>query len=71
MAPESDASAEMTTAQTRMELRTVLSAGRRTDASDQSAQAAPAGRQLSQQERAEMREQLRRFQPAAPRPQRP
>ena len=71
MPAQRDSSAEMTSAeqasaQKRMELRNVLAAGRKTEPPTQ------AGRQLSQQERAEMREQLRRFQPpGAARAQRP
>jgi hypothetical protein len=66
-----DAAAELSSAQKRIELRTVLSAGRSADAPEPAPQVAPAGRQLSRQERAEMREQLRRFQPEAARPHRP
>ncbi len=67
-----EAMAEMSSAQKRIELRNVLSAGRNGEPAASAADTAPVGRQLSQQERAEMREQLRQFQPvAAPRPRRP
>lgn len=66
-----DAAAEVSSAQKRMELRTVLSAGRNAEAPEAAPLAVPAARQLSRQERAEMREQLRRYQPGTARPQRP
>lgn len=72
MPPQRDAStettlAEMANAKKRMELRNVLSAGRKAEPTAKPApatQAEQAGRQLSRQQRAEMREQLRRYQPA-------
>jgi hypothetical protein len=71
VAPQPDASAEMTSAQRRIDLRTALSAGRTAEQSMSAVDAATAGRQLSQQERAEMREQLRRYQLEASRPLQP
>lgn len=78
-APDRDAAAEMSSAQRRMELRTVLSAGRNAEApapapapdAGPAGPAGPAGRQLSRQQRLEIREQLRQFQPQAARPRRP
>ena len=63
--PHQDSGAEMTRAQKRMELRNVLSADRNAETAEPSAEPAALGRQLTPQERAEMREQLRRFQPVS------
>lgn len=60
-----DSGAETKRAQKRMELRTVLSAERNAEPAAPALEIPPAGRQLSPQERAEMREQLRRFQPVS------
>ena len=60
-----DSGAEMARAQKRMELRNVLSADRNADTAEPTAEPVPVGRQLTPQERAEMREQLRRFQPVS------
>jgi hypothetical protein len=68
---ERGAAVEVSNAQKRTELRNVLSAGRNGEAAAPAPDAAPTARQLSRQERAEMREQLRRFQPEAARPRQP
>ena len=60
-----DAGAEITRAQKRMELRNVLSADRNAETAEPSADPSVLGRQLTPQERAEMREQLRRLQPVS------
>ena len=62
-APQRDADAARTSAQKRSELLNVLSAGRRTETTAQVDPAEPTGHQLSERERAEMREQLRRYKP--------
>ncbi len=66
-----DSGAEMTRAQKRIELRTALSADRNAEPAEPAAESATLGRQLTPQERAEMREQLRRFQPVSTPPPSP
>jgi len=62
VASSEDAGA-MAREQLRIEIRSMLSASRNAEQSQSSADPVPALRQLSSQQRAEMREQLRRYQP--------
>ncbi len=68
--PPDQERAQVSRQQRRQELRDdVSSASRRTEPVPPTAQAARDGHQMTSQARAEMREQLRRFQPvSAPRP---
>jgi hypothetical protein len=58
-----DPGAQTIRAQKRIELRTALSEKRNSNRTSVAAEPLPAARQLSPSERAEMREQLRRYQP--------
>lgn len=70
--PHRNSATETTRAQKRVELRTILSVDRsHVQQAASAAEPAPAGRQLNAEERAEMREQLRRFQPDSSQLQQP